>query len=142
LQEKMNSKIFYLAIILLGGCKNSEKKEASLLSGDSSLQEVSEAISKSNAVYFQAFVKGDSSLFIERYSRNCCIMPPNTAKMCGEMAAPDFFRVAYYQMGIRNGKFSTTSIYGACNGYATEEGQFELFDADSNLLNNRKYLVL
>ena len=129
-------------MLLAAGCENSVNKEHGLQAGENALEEVSKAISISNSLYFQAFVKGDSSLFIDRYSRECCIMPPDVAKMCGEAAAPGFFRVAYNEMGIRDGKFTTTSIYGACNGFATEEGKFELFDARGSLIKNGKYLVL
>jgi ketosteroid isomerase-like protein len=60
------------------------------------LEEAKKAIEESNAIYFQAFIKGDSSIFIERYAKDCCMMPPNTVSMCGKNAALDFFRIAYY----------------------------------------------
>ena len=79
-------------MLLAAGCENSVNKEHGLQPGENALEEVSKAISISNSLYFQAFVKGDSSLFIDRYSRECCIMPPDVAKMCGEAAAPGFFQ--------------------------------------------------
>src|SRR5258706_15683823 len=78
----------------------------------SGLEEARIAIAKSNDIYFQAFAKGDSSIFIDRYAKDACIMPPNTAALCGENAALDFFRIAYYQVGLRNGKFITIDIFG------------------------------
>ncbi|MHA7129288.1 YybH family protein [Algoriphagus namhaensis] len=105
------------------------------------LQEVREAIARSNIVYWQAFVQGDSSLFIDRYAKDACIMLPNAPSMCGEMAAQDFFSTAYKLMGIRNGKFTTTEIFGT-GQYVTENGLFELRDSTNNLIDNGKYLVL
>lgn len=45
------------------------------------LDEARKAISESNEIYFQSFVKGDSSLFIERYAKDCCIMPPGAPEI-------------------------------------------------------------
>ncbi|MCW3116086.1 MAG: Ketosteroid isomerase, partial [Chitinophagaceae bacterium] len=40
-------------------------------------------IQKVNKVYGEAFIKGDSSLFINCYSPDACIMPPNAPIICG-----------------------------------------------------------
>lgn len=104
-------------------------------------EKAKEAIAQSNAIYFQAFAKGDSSLFIDRYAKDCCIMPPNVGAMCGAAAPLDFFRTAY-QMGIRNGKFSTTEVFGDGKEFVTEAGLFQLFDGNMALLDSGKYLVL
>jgi ketosteroid isomerase-like protein len=98
-------------------------------------------IAKSNEVYFQAFAKGDSSLFIDRYAKDCCIMPPNVPAICGREAPLSFFRMAY-ATGIRNGKFITTGVFGDGRGFVTEEGLFQLYDANAALLDSGKYLVL
>ena len=100
------------------------------------------AIAKSNAIYFQAFVKGDASIFIERYAKESCIMPPNTAAMCGENAPLDFFRKAYYQAGLRNGKFITTDVYGDGKEFVTEVGLWQSFDANNTMFDDGKFLVL
>jgi hypothetical protein len=92
--------------VLLYGNSNAQSKD------ESNLEEARIAIAKSNDIYFQAFVKGDSSIFIERYAKDCCIMPQNTPVMCSENAALNFFRIAYYKIGLRNGKFITTNVYG------------------------------
>ena len=89
------------------------------------LEEARAAIAKSNDIYFQAFAKGDSSIFIERYAKDCCIMPPNTAAMCGENAPLDFFRIAYYKIGLRNGRFITTDVFGDGSGFVTEVGTWK-----------------
>jgi len=108
----------------------------------SDVEEARIAIAKSNDIYFQAFAKGDSSLFIERYAKDCCIMPPNTTAMCGENAPLGFFRIAYYHVGLRNGKFITTGVYGDGKEFVTEEGLWQSFDANNRLFDEGKFLVL
>lgn len=108
----------------------------------SDLEEAKMAIAKSNEIYFQAFVKGDSSIFIDRYAKDCSIMPPNTSAMCGKNGPIDFFRMAYYQIGLRNGKFITTALYGDGKEFVTEEGIWQSFDTNNNMFDNGKYLVL
>lgn len=108
----------------------------------SNLDEAKAAIAKSNGIYFQAFVTGDSSIFIDRYAKDCCIMPPGTPAMCGENAPLEFFRIAYYRIGLRNGKFITTNVYGNDGEFVTEEGLWQSFDANGVMFDNGKFLVL
>lgn len=109
---------------------------------NSGLAEARLAIAKSNDIYFTAFVKNDSSIFINRYAKDCCIMAPGTAAMCGEGAPLAFFKTAYNQVGLRNGKFITTQVYGDGVEYVTEEGLWQSFDASGKLFDDGKYLVL
>lgn len=108
----------------------------------STIEEASKAIEESNKLYFQAFVKNDSSIFIDRYAEDCCIMAPNAPALCGPKAALQFFKIAYQQIGLRNGKFITTKIYGIGDDYVTEEGLWQLFDANDMMMDNGKFLVL
>lgn len=117
-------------------CNNTGSKSKS------NLDEAKKAIAESNDIYFQAFVKGDSSIFINRYAEDCCIMPPGSPAMCGAGAALEFFRVAYYQAGLRNGKFITAQVYGDGKEYVTEEGLWQSFDANNTMFDNGKFLVL
>ncbi|HKO79022.1 MAG TPA: DUF4440 domain-containing protein [Chitinophagaceae bacterium] len=106
------------------------------------LAEVKEAIAKSNAIYFTAFAKNDSSIFTDRYAENACIMAPNAGKMCGREEAEKFFRTAYTIYGLRNGKFITTAVYGDGVEFVTEEGLWQSFDANGRLFDDGKFLVL
>ena len=106
------------------------------------LDEARIAIAKSNDIYFQAFVKGDSSIFIDRYAKNCWIMLPNAQALCGKEAPLEFFRTAYNQAGLRNGKFITIDVFGDGKEYVTEIGFWQSFDANNKLFDNGKYLVL
>jgi ketosteroid isomerase-like protein len=108
----------------------------------SNLEEARIAIAKSNEIYFQAFEKGESSKFIDRYTYDCWIMPPNSPTLCGIDAPLDFFNTAYYQFGIRNGKFITIGVFGDGEEFVTEVGFYHLFDAKNVMLEDGKYLVL
>jgi ketosteroid isomerase-like protein len=104
--------------------------------------EIVNAIAASNARYFQAFVKGDSTTLLDCYTPDACLMPPNAPALCGPQAVGAFFRVSYQQLGIRNGKFTTQHVWSSGGSYATEQGLYELRDAQDHVLDNGKYLVL
>ncbi len=104
--------------------------------------EVKTAIAASNAIYFRSFEKNDSSIFINRYAEDACIMAPNAPEVCGREGAAKFFRDAYDSYGLRSGKFITTAIYGDGDGYVTEEGQWQSINAQGQLFDQGKFLVL
>jgi ketosteroid isomerase-like protein len=107
-----------------------------------SLEEAKKQIEASNGIYFQAFAKKDSSIFINCYTTDCWIMQPNMPALCGPEAALDFFRTAYNKTGIRNGKFITIDIFGNGEEFVTEEGFWQSFDASTRPIDNGKFLVL
>ncbi len=73
----------------------------------SELDEARKAIAASNDIYFESFVKNDPGIFIDRYAEDACIMAPNAPASCGPDAPLKFFRLAYDEIGLRNGKFIT-----------------------------------
>ena len=105
------------------------------------LQEAMQAIEKSNAIYFQSLVKNDPIIFIDRYAEDGCIMAPNSKMLCGKDGFREFFEGSY-SLGIRNGKFMTTTVYGEGNEYVVEEGFGEIYDAEGKIIDDFKYLVL
>jgi len=123
---------------LLTSCRNSSNSTTV----NSNLEEAKKAIAESNAVYFESFVKNDSSIFIHRYAKDACIMAPNTPQICGQQEAAKFFRTAYDSYGMRNGRFITTAVYGDAVDYVTEEGLWQSFDAAGKLFDDGKFLVL
>jgi ketosteroid isomerase-like protein len=106
------------------------------------LEQAKKHIEACNEIYFQAFAKGDSSIFINCYTLDCWIMQPNAPTLCGVEAPLDYFRTAHKKMGIRNGKFITIDLFGNGGEFVTEEGFWQSFDANNILLDNGKYLVL
>jgi len=106
------------------------------------LEEAKTAISKSNALYFQAFVKNDSSIFINSYAEDACILAPSAQPFCGPKAFARFFRGGYDEYGLRNGKFITTNVYGDGREYVTEEGLWQSINAKGEVFDDGKFLVL
>lgn len=135
----MYNKLFISVVVLtiLLSCKD-QKKEIQ----NTGLEEAKKAIVESNAIYFESFVKNDSSIFINRYAKDACIMAPNAVQMCGRDAAAKFFRAAYNSYGMRNGKFITTAVYGDGVEFVTEEGLWQSFNAKGELFDDGKFLVL
>jgi ketosteroid isomerase-like protein len=131
-----NTLIFVSALFLFDSCSKSESKS------DANLEEAKQAIAASNDVYFQAFVKNDSSIFIDRYADDCCIMGPNAPAMCGANAPLEFFKMAYHDFGLRNGKFITQEVFGVGEDYVAEVGLWQSFDANNVLMDDGKFLVL
>ena len=106
------------------------------------LQEAMKEISASNAIYFESFVKNDPEIFKARYAKDACILAPNAPKACGADAAAVFFKFAYENLGLRNGKFTTTAVYGSGNEFVVEEGLYESYDGNGKLTDDGKFLVL
>ncbi|MEO6547967.1 MAG: DUF4440 domain-containing protein [Ferruginibacter sp.] len=122
-------------ILALFNCQAQEITNASLV-------QAKRQIEASNKIYFQAFAKGDSSIFINCYTTDCWIMQPNNPTLCGAEAALEFFRNSYTNIGIRNGSFITIDMFGNDGSFVTEEGFWQSFDADNKPLGKGKYLVL
>ena len=123
---------------LFTNCKNNATNPGA----DPNLEEAKTAIAASNAIYFESFVKNDSSIFINRYANDACIMAPGSIQSCGHEEAAKFFRAAYTDYGMRNGKFITTAVYGDGVMYVTEEGLWQSFNAKGELFDDGKFLVL
>ncbi len=98
-------------------------------------------IAASNKLYDDAFVKGDSALFIGRYTDDACIMPSNMPALCGTAGIAGFYNAAYNMMGVRHLVLTTKEVYGA-DEYLTEEGSYELMGANNTALDKGKFLVL
>lgn len=111
-------------------------------SENKALEEAKKAIAANNAIYFEAFAKNDSSIFINSYAKDACIMAPNSPALCGPDAAIKFFKRAYDKIKLRNGRFITTAVYGDGKEFVTEEGLWQSFYASGTMFDNGKYLVL
>jgi ketosteroid isomerase-like protein len=133
---------YFLSVLLLfltfilTYCKNNKRDT------DSDAAEAKKAIAASNALYFESFKNDDSSIFINSYAEDACIMAPNTPEVCGRRGAAKFFRATYDRYGLRGGKFITTAIYGDGTGYVTEEGLWLSINAKGVIFDKGKFLVL
>jgi ketosteroid isomerase-like protein len=138
---KKTLKFIILSLCLaLGSCMSNANDNQT--DTKDNLEEARKAIAESNAIYFDSFSRNDSSIFINRYAKDACIMAPNAPQMCGPEAAATFFRIAYNEFGLRGGKFITTVVYGDGVEYVTEEGLWQSFNAKGELFDDGKFLVL
>src|SRR6478735_1118274 len=128
-KETVFGTLLFTTISFLFCCCNTEQPKS-----NSNLEEAKKASAESNDIYFQAFVKNDSSIFIDRYAEDCCIMGPNAPAMCGTNAPLEFFKMAYHDFGLRNGKFITQEVFGLGDEYVAEVGLWQSFDANNVLM--------
>jgi ketosteroid isomerase-like protein len=110
--------------------------------GFGQIDEAKKAIAESNARYFQSFARNDSSIFINSYAEDACILAPNGPAICGRKGAAEFFRAGYRDYGLRNGRFITTAVYGDGKEYVTEEGLWQSINAKGEVFDDGKFLVL
>jgi len=107
----------------------------------SNLQEAKKAIAASNSIYFSSYVKNDANIFADRYADDCIIMAPNSKSYYGRKGAIEFFTQSYPH-GPRNGKFTTTAVYGDGKEYVTEQGEMQIMDEKGKVFDEGKYLIL
>jgi len=105
------------------------------------LSEARKAITKANAVYFDLYAKNDGSI-LSLYTDDACLLAPNAPAICGREALAKDFKDTYAAGTVKNGKFTTTNIYGDGIDYVTEEGKWQVFDANDKLVDEGKYLKL
>lgn len=103
--------------------------------------QIKAALHQVNLSYGEAFIKGDSSLFINSYTPEACLLPANSPALCGVQGQLGFYRFAY-KAGVRNIVFTTLNLYGITDRYVTEEGNYEMFGANNVTLGKGKYLVV
>ena len=131
-------KTLAIAILMMTGNKIMANQTLTMKQDTS---EVKKALHKVNEAYNQAFAKGDSSLLINSYATDGCIMPANSPSLCGRPGFLAFYKFAY-KAGIRGIVFTTVELYGLTDQYVTEQGIYEMHDADNKSLGKGKYLVV
>jgi ketosteroid isomerase-like protein len=102
---------------------------------------VKSELKKVNEAYGNAFAKGDSSLLINSYTSDACIMPANTPAICGKAGLLAFYKLVY-KIGVRQIVFTTLGLYGLTSDYVTEQGSYDMKGVDGKSLGKGKYLVL
>jgi ketosteroid isomerase-like protein len=101
------------------------------------LEEARKAIVASNAIYSDLANKGDGSI-LTRYTDDACLLPPNSAPVCGRDSILNFFKGGPKVHSV----FTIQHLYGDGNGYVTEESHYELFDLNNNKLDDGKVIVI
>jgi len=106
-------------------------------SGKDQLEEARKAITASNAIFSDLANKNDGSI-LTRYTEDACLLPPNSAPVCGRENLLKFF-----SSGPRvHSVFTIRNVYGDGNDFVTEESHYELFDLNNNKLDEGKVLVV
>jgi ketosteroid isomerase-like protein len=103
----------------------------------SAIEEARKAIKASNAIYSDLANKNDGSI-LTRYTDDACLLPPNSAPLCGSDAILNFFKDGPKV----HSKFTIVNVFGDGDGYVTEQSNYELFDMDWNKMDDGKILVI
>jgi ketosteroid isomerase-like protein len=136
--KKTVLQIIVSCIFLLTGCR---LMASGAINSQSDTTSVGAELGKVNTAYGAAFAKGDSSLFLDCYVEDACVMPANSPALCGKRGLLAFYNFGY-KAGVRNIVFHTAALFGMTDEYVTEQGTYDMFDADSKPLGKGKYLVV
>ena len=134
--KKTTTALFVLATGIFLTSMNLNKVEKN------DVDDARKAIAASNAIYFRSFAKNDPTIFLDRYADDAVILAPNNRGLSGTAGALKFFRKAYDEIGLRDGRFITTAVYGDGIEYVTEEGLWQSFDTKGKMFDDGKFLVL
>ncbi|MEO8403976.1 MAG: nuclear transport factor 2 family protein [Chitinophagaceae bacterium] len=126
--KKIILSVSLLAIAFIGQAQSKK---------DQQLQEARKAIVASNAIYSDLANKADGSI-LTRYTDDACLLPPNSAPVCGRDSILNFFKGGPKVHSV----FTIQHLYGDGNGYVTEESHYELFDLSNNKLDDGKVIVI
>ncbi|HEV2479894.1 MAG TPA: nuclear transport factor 2 family protein [Puia sp.] len=87
----------------------------------------------------EAFISGDSSLYINTFTPDGCLLAPNAPTLCGRQGLSRFFANTR-KLGIKDAVFTSVGLYGKTAEYVTEQGTFEVFDANDHSLATGKLI--
>jgi ketosteroid isomerase-like protein len=102
---------------------------------------VSDDIRKIQEQFKQAFITGDSTLFLKGYTQDACVLVPNAPTLCGQRGISQFYKNTR-QAGIRDATFTSIGLFGQTAEYVTQQGAFELFNAAQHPLAKGKVLII
>lgn len=105
------------------------------------LSAIKKEIGKDNALYFDLFKKADVAI-VNLYTEDGCLMPPNNPPVNGRVALTKDFKDTYADGKIQGVRFSTVEIYGDGVLYVTEEGDWQVFDKNDQVIDDGKYIKL
>ncbi|MDB5134598.1 MAG: nuclear transport factor 2 family protein [Mucilaginibacter sp.] len=110
-------------------------------SNGQSLSAIKKEIRKDNALYFDLFKKSDPAI-VNLYTDDACLLPPNAGAICGKAALAKDFKDTYAAGQVKGVKFSTLAVYGDGALYVTEEGSWQVFGTNDQVIDKGKYLKL
>ena len=127
----MKKIILFLGLVIAASFTRAQSKT------DHQLEEARKAIIASNALFSDLANKDDESI-LTRYTDDACLLPPNSAPVCGRDNLLKFFRGGPKVHSV----FTIQHLYGDGNDFVTEESHYELFDLNNNLMDEGKVLVV
>jgi len=101
------------------------------------LQQARKVIEASNAIYADLANKNDGSI-LTRYTDDACLLPPNSAPVCGKENIARFFKDGP-KVHV---KFTIQHLYGDASTFITEESYYEMTDLNGNKLDEGKVMVV
>jgi len=134
----MKKKLLIITAMLLAGATYGK---ALPVSGKTDSAAVAAQLNEMNIRYGQSFEKGDSSMFISCYTEDACLLPANSPAICGRSGQLAFYKLAY-RSGVRQIIFHTLALYGLTSTSVTEQGAYEMYNADNKSLGKGKYIVV
>jgi len=102
--------------------------------------EMRDVISAANEKFIVTFNNGDTAGLSTLYTRDGQILPPNSDFVKGREAIQGFWQ-AVQEMGIKKAKLETLEVED-CSDTVIEVGQFTLYSADGQQLEQGKYIVI
>lgn len=123
--------------ILFSSCNNEATKTET---AGFSLDSAKAAIAASNKAFGASFGTGDSAAFVNLYTSDGCMYPPNMPTVCGPAAVTAFFNEGS-KGGIKNIALTTEEVLGGKDG-VVEMGKYEVFVADNVSVEKGKYIVM
>lgn len=97
-------------------------------------------IEKTNTLYFELFKKKDTAI-VNLYTDDASLLAPNSPPINGRAALIKDFKAAYTG-NIAGVKFNTKEVYGNNDIYVTEEGTWQVFADNGQVIDSGKYLKL
>jgi ketosteroid isomerase-like protein len=98
-------------------------------------------LAETNRRYFELFRHKDAHI-VDLYTEDACLMSPNAPAICGKAALAKDFADTYAAGQVSGVKFQTQQVYGAGKEYVTEQGTWQVFDANGKVIDDGKYLKL
>lgn len=127
----MKKIIFLFPLLAIAGISEAQSKN------NQQLEEARKVIIASNATYSDLINKGDGSI-LTRYTDDACLLPPNSAPVCGKENILDFFK-----NGPKvHSKFTLLNLYGSGNDIVTEESNYQLYNMSNELIDEGKIIVI
>ena len=108
---------------------------------DTGTDSISDDIGKIEEQYKEAFITGDSALFLKCYAHDACVLAPNIPTLCGQRGLSQFYK-GTRQAGIRDAAFNSLGLFGQTPEYVTQQGAIEVFDAAQHSLGKGKVLII